>query len=60
MKTEQFCVILCHPDESRNIGSVCRAMANNDILDLRIVGKKSEFCLFTLFQFGKMQNSLTL
>ena len=43
MKTEQFCVILCHPDESRNIGSVCRAMANNDILDLRIVGKKSDY-----------------
>lgn len=43
MNINQFCVILCHPDESRNIGSVCRAMANNDILDLRIVGKKSDY-----------------
>lgn len=39
----QTAIILAHPDESRNIGSVCRAMANADIHDLRIVGNKSDY-----------------
>ena len=43
MNGNNICIILCHPDESRNVGSVCRAMANNDILDLRIVGKKEDY-----------------
>ncbi len=43
MNLKNICVILDHPDESRNIGSACRAMANNDIKDLRIVGKKENY-----------------
>ena len=36
-------VILCRPDISRNIGAVCRAMANNNCADLRIVGHKTGY-----------------
>jgi len=36
-------VILCRPEISRNIGAVCRAMANNDCTDLRIVGNKTDY-----------------
>ena len=43
MNGKNICVVLCHPDESRNIGSVCRAMANSDVFDLRIVGKKEDY-----------------
>ncbi len=43
MKLENIVIILDHPDESRNIGAACRAMANNDIGQLRIVGNKSDY-----------------
>ena len=43
MKINDICIILTHPDESRNIGSVCRAMANMGITDLRIVGKRKDY-----------------
>ena len=43
MTLDNICIILCHPDESRNIGSACRAMANMGIKNLRIVGKKSDY-----------------
>ena len=36
-------IILCRPEISRNIGAVCRAMANNDCTDLRIVGNKADY-----------------
>lgn len=36
-------VVLCRPEISRNIGAVCRAMANNDCYDLRIVGNKADY-----------------
>ena len=36
-------VILCRPEISRNIGAVCRAMANNNCADLRIVGNKKDY-----------------
>ena len=36
-------VILCRPEISRNIGAVCRAMANNNCADLRIVGNKADY-----------------
>ncbi len=36
-------VILCRPAISRNIGAVCRAMANNNCADLRIVGDKTAY-----------------
>lgn len=43
MKLSNIVIVLDHPDESRNIGATCRAMANNDICDLRIVGKKEDY-----------------
>lgn len=36
-------IVLCLPEESRNIGSVCRAMKNMDCHDLRIVGEKEGY-----------------
>lgn len=43
MKLSQVVMILCKPDESRNIGSVCRAMLNMGITRLRIVGTKASY-----------------
>ena len=43
MNLNNIVIVLDHPDESRNIGAACRAMANNDISELRIVGKKSDY-----------------
>lgn len=43
MNLSKITIILDHPDEARNIGSACRAMANSDIKDLRIVGKKEDY-----------------
>lgn len=43
MNLNNIVIVLDHPDESRNIGAACRAMANNDISDLRIVGKKENY-----------------
>lgn len=41
--TSKKIIVLCRPDESRNIGSVCRAMMNMDLDELRIVGKKEDY-----------------
>lgn len=41
--SEQTVVILCRPEECRNIGSVCRAMKNMGVSKLRIVGKKTDY-----------------
>ena len=43
MNLQKIVIILDHPDESRNIGAACRAMANNDISELRIVGNKKDY-----------------
>ena len=43
MNLSNICIILARPEESRNIGAACRAMANNAISDLRIVGNKSDY-----------------
>ncbi len=43
MNLENIAVILVNPEESRNVGAVCRAMANCGLSDLRIVGKKESF-----------------
>lgn len=43
MNLSNVVIVLNHPEESRNIGAVCRAMANNDICSLRIVGKLSDY-----------------
>ncbi len=43
MNLDKIYIVLDHPDECRNIGSACRAMANNDIKNLRIVGKKENY-----------------
>lgn len=43
MKLSQVIIVLCKPDESRNIGSVCRSMLNMGVTRLRIVGAKSVY-----------------
>lgn len=43
MDLGKVCVVLCRPEESRNIGAACRAMANNGISHLRVVGKREDF-----------------
>ena len=43
MDLGKICIVLVRPEESRNIGAACRALANNDIADLRIVGEKSDY-----------------
>lgn len=43
MNLSNIVIILCRPEESRNVGAVCRAMANNSLKTLRIVGKKEDF-----------------
>lgn len=43
MNLKNICIVLARPEESRNIGAACRAMANNDISCLRIVGKKEDY-----------------
>ena len=43
MDLGKICIVLVRPEESRNIGAACRSLANNDIADLRIVGKKSDY-----------------
>ena len=43
MNLKNIVIILDHPDEPRNIGAACRAMANNDIKELRIVGRREDY-----------------
>ncbi|MBE6345421.1 MAG: RNA methyltransferase [Spirochaetaceae bacterium] len=43
MDLSEIRIILCRPEESRNIGAVCRAMANCGMNKLRIVGKKTDY-----------------
>ena len=43
MNLNNIAIVLVRPDESRNIGAVCRAMANNDLSDLRIVGRRNDY-----------------
>ena len=43
MNLQNIVIVLSHPEESRNVGAVCRAMANNSIKELRIVGSKESF-----------------
>ena len=43
MNLDNVHIVLCRPEESRNIGAACRAMANSGITRLRIVGKRNDF-----------------
>ena len=43
MNLSNIIIILARPEESRNVGAVCRAMANNGLKTLRIVGKRQNF-----------------
>ena len=43
MNLNNIVIVLTRPDESRNVGAACRAMANNGISKLRIVGKRADF-----------------
>lgn len=42
MNLDNIVIVLSRPEEPRNIGATCRAMANSGIHKLRIVGKKEE------------------
>ncbi|MGN0729412.1 RNA methyltransferase [Treponema sp.] len=42
MNLDNIVIVLARPEEPRNIGAVCRAMANSGIHQLRIVGKKED------------------
>jgi tRNA/rRNA methyltransferase len=39
----RIAVVLSRPEESRNVGAVCRAMANCDVPILRIVGARGDY-----------------
>jgi tRNA/rRNA methyltransferase len=43
MNLDNIVIVLDRPEESRNIGAVCRGMANNNIHTLRIVGSREQF-----------------
>ncbi len=43
MNLDNIVIVLDRPEESRNVGAVCRGMANNGIHCLRIVGDKKTF-----------------
>lgn len=43
MNLSNIAIILARPEEARNIGATCRAMANNGIRTLRIVGKRGDY-----------------
>jgi TrmH family RNA methyltransferase len=43
MNLKKICILLVRPEESRNIGATCRAMANNGINDIRIVGNRTDY-----------------
>ncbi len=42
MNLKNIVIILSRPEEARNIGSVCRAMANSSLHSLRIIGEKDK------------------
>ncbi|MGI5174438.1 RNA methyltransferase [Treponema sp. OMZ 840] len=43
MELSNIVVVLCNPNESKNIGSVCRAMVNTGLSRLRIVGTRADY-----------------
>ena len=45
MKTENITVVLVEPQGARNIGSVCRAMLNFGLVDLRLVNPQADHLL---------------
>ncbi len=52
MDLDKVFIVLARPDEARNIGSACRAMANNDITHLRIVGNKSDYDIEQIYRLA--------
>ena len=42
MNMDNIVVVLVRPEESRNVGAVCRAMANSAVHTLRIVGRRED------------------
>lgn len=43
MDMEKVAIVLSHPENSKNVGAVCRAMATMDVSDLRIVGERRDY-----------------
>ena len=43
MNLHNIVIVLARPEESRNVGAVCRAMANSALHELRIVGSRADY-----------------
>lgn len=43
MDLKKIVIVLVRPEESRNVGAVCRAIANSGLGTLRIVGSRDDF-----------------
>jgi tRNA/rRNA methyltransferase len=43
MNLSEIIIVLCHPDSSQNVGSVCRAMLTMGISQLRLVGNRENY-----------------
>lgn len=43
MNLSQIYIVLCNPENSQNVGAVCRSMETGGITHLRIVGKRDYF-----------------
>lgn len=43
MNLDRIAIVLSHPENSQNVGAVCRAMATCGIHDMRIVGSRGDY-----------------
>jgi tRNA/rRNA methyltransferase len=43
MELQSIIVVLARPEESRNVGASCRAMANSGLASLRVVGNREDY-----------------
>lgn len=58
MKTENITVVLVEPQGPRNIGSVCRAMLNFGLVDLRLVNPQADHLLHEARQMAVKATSV--
>lgn len=58
MNTENICVVLVEPQGPRNIGSVCRAMLNFGLVDLRLVNPQADHLLHEARQMAVKATTL--
>lgn len=43
MNLDRIAIVLSHPENSQNVGAVCRAMATCGIHDMRVVGSRTDY-----------------